>query len=100
MAHQQDANKGCQHESSAMTNNCPLLRATTVAPTKNPSDKGTGAMVITVAEQSGQEALAESQAPVHSLVRVGEKVSFSTVVEAVLIPSITDIDAESKREIW
>lgn len=36
----------------------------------------------------------------NSLVRVGEKVSFSTIVEAVLIPSISDIDAQAKHDIW
>lgn len=47
-----------------------------------------------------EEEEPRQQIAVPKWVRVGEKVCFSTVVAAVLIPSSHDLAASAKRELW
>lgn len=51
-------------------------------------------------QQKQQQQQQQAATPSPKWVRVGEKVCFSTVVAAVLIPSSRDLTADDKRELW
>ena len=56
------------------------------------------AAVVEPSCEGGQQPSRSENIP--KFVRVGQKVCFSTVVAAVLIPSSEDISEASKRELW
>lgn len=70
-----------------------------VASTAGSSDESIDVAGIEEAEPQQQQPQ-QRQVAAPKWVRVGEKVCFSTVVAAVLIPSSHDLTAAAKRELW
>lgn len=92
-----DNNNNPQPE-KAGDNQSPQTAVATAAAAAAAASVAAAAAVVEPSCEGGQQPPRSENIP--KFVRVGQKVCFSTVVAAVLIPSSEDISEASKRELW